>query len=117
MNQGQLPGGPAQQLAAEEKAYRDWLANPFTQHMLKDVAVAASPPIVVPGSVPPEAYAYWLGLYTGYSLLRRLVFDKPDLLQDREAMEQLQRLIPSYTTPADLAAERTGRYKKKEKTV
>jgi len=85
------------ELLAPDKiqGYRDWLALPVTERV-RAVASRASRPSTLNGKIDGTDAAYWLGMFTGFDLLRRMVFDAEELVEDAEMQERLKALIPSY---------------------
>lgn len=76
------------------RAYRDWQANPVTRK-IHELAKSAARPMPASPRDGTDA-AYELGLFTGYSLLLRLVFEADAAVQDGEVKKRLASLIPTY---------------------
>ena len=87
-----------QEILAPDKiqGYRDWLALPVSQRVRAIASRASRPSILAGGKVDGTDAAYWLGVFTGFDLLRRMVFDAEELVEDAEMQERLKQLIPSY---------------------
>ena len=87
-----------QEILAPDKiqGYRDWLALPVSQRVRAIAARASRPSILASGKVEGTDAAYWLGVFTGFDLLRRMVFEADELVEDAELKERLKQLIPNY---------------------
>ena len=82
------------------KAYRDWCDNPVTRRVYELARQESSPRQLSLGGSSVDA-AYSLGVYTGYDLLLKMVFQADAVANSEALKKQLQALMPTYGATAE----------------